>query len=290
MIGWLVTLGLAAALPLSAIFRGIVHVGTAPLIVTHPTGKPILSLGSDVVLPHGSGALVVAVLGNVHIAGPASDDVVALDGRVYLNRRARVRGDVLSVLGAIYMEQGARVDQRIGGAVHVWNGQALPRQRNVAAAALQNVRLGLAAGLALLLVGTCLVVVFPWQVVLIASTLREAPYKSFAAGIMSILVFLFLIVPLGLSLAGLPFALLLASAAFLAWLFGLCAIAVIAGRRLARGAVSLVWASATGLLVLALGMAVPFVGPLLVTGAGLIGAGALAVALVGRSQPLTPLR
>lgn len=288
--GWLVTLALSAVLPLSAIFHGVVHVGTAPLVVKTRPHTPILSFGSDVIVRHGSSSMVMAILGNVRIDGSVRDDVVAVDGRVYLQRGARVRGDVLSILGGIYRQPGSRVSGRLGGALHAWNGRTLPRQRNVGAAAMQNIRLGLAAGLALLLVGTCLVIVFPWQIVLIASTLRDAPYKSIAAGSMSVLIFLFLVIPLGLSLAGLPFALLLSGAASLAWLFGLCAVAVIMGRRVSRRPVSLVWASAAGLLVLALGMAVPFIGPILVTGTGLMGAGALAVALIGRSRPLAPLR
>jgi hypothetical protein len=150
-------------------------------------------------------------------------------------------------------------------------------------------RLGLAAGLALLLAGTCLVVVFPWQVVLISSTLRGAPLKSVAAGVMIFLTFVFLVVPLGLSLAGLPFALLLSAAAALAWLFGMAASAVLVGRFLAHGPVSLLWAAAAGLVGLALLMAVPVVGPLLVTLTGLSGAGALAVALISRARPAAPL-
>jgi hypothetical protein len=154
---------------------------------------------------------------------------------------------------------------------------------------MTSIRLGLAAGLALLLVGTCLTVVFPWQIVLISSTLRSAPVKSAVAGIMSLIIFVFLVVPLGLSLAGLPFAVLLTGAASLAWLFGITASAVVVGRFVSHGPVSLVWATAAGLVLLAVGMAVPLVGPLAITLLGLTGAGALAVALLGRARPAAPL-
>ena len=287
--GWLLALALSSALPLSAIFRGVVHVGTGPLLLDAPARKPLVSIGSDVVLRRGAQSIVVVLIGNVQVDGRVSEDIVTVDGRAYLRREAAVHGDVLSILGGIYRQPGARVSGRMGGALHAWDGRALARRRDVGAAAWQNIRLGLAAGLALLLVGTCLIIVFPWQIVLIASTLRESPYKSMAAGSIALLIFLFLVVPLGLSLAGLPFALLLTGAACLAWLFGLSAVAVVVGRRVSRGPVSLVWASAAGLLLIALGMAVPFVGPVLVTIVGLTGAGALAVALIGRAYPVSPI-
>ena len=140
-----------------------------------------------------------------------------------------------------------------------------------------------------MLVGACLTVVFPWQIVLISSTLRASPLKSVGAGLACLVAFVFLVVPLGLSLAGLPFALLLSGAAFLAWLFGMAAAAVLVGRAAARGSVPLLWATAAGLVILALVMAIPVVGPLSVSLAGLTGAGALAVALVGRAGHATPL-
>lgn len=290
ILGWLLVLALASALPLSAVFHGIVHLGPGSLTFARRVDRPVFALGSDVTMMRGSSSPVFALLGNVRVEGTVDDDVVTVDGRIYLDEHAHVKRDVLSVLGGVYRRGGARVDGRIGGALHSWNGNFRPAPHDVGGAALRNVRLGLAAGLALLLVGSCLVIVFPWQVVLIATTLRDAPVKSVAAGLLGLLVFVFLVVPLGLSLAGLPFALLLTGAGALAWLFGIAAAAVVLGRTVARGPVSLIWASAAGLLALALAMSVPFVGPLLVTATGLAGAGALAVALVGRAYPVTPLR
>jgi hypothetical protein len=150
-------------------------------------------------------------------------------------------------------------------------------------------RLGLAAGLALMLVGTVLTIVFPWQVVLIATTLRSAPVKSVLAGAMSLIIFLFLVIPLGLSLAGLPFAVLLTGAASLAWLFGITSCAVVLGRMVARGPVSLLWATAAGLVVVTLVLSVPLIGVLAVSFLGLSGAGALAVALLSRARPAAPM-
>lgn len=287
--GWLLVLALSASLPISAVFHGIVHVGTRPYHVDGTLDKPLVSLGSDVELPRGARSVVVAIFGDIHLHGTARDDLVVLRGSVYLSPGSDVGGDVLPILGGVYKASGVRVHGRLGGALHSWSGQGQVRGRNVGAALTTSVRLGLAAGLALLLVGTCLIVVFPWQVVLIATTLRDAPVKSVAAGMMNLLIFVFLVVPLSLSLAGLPFAILLTGAASLAWLFGLTASAVVVGRALAHGTVSLMWAAAAGLVVLAVAMAVPFLGPVAVTLVGLTGAGALAVAMLNRAYPATPM-
>lgn len=285
ILGWVIVLGLSAALPLSAVFNGVIHLGPSPFVARTVLTRPVIAIGSNVDLPRGSRAVVVTVVGHIRLHGRATDDLVALDGRVYLYRNARVDGDVLSILGGIYEAPGVRAMGRLGGALHPWSGSSAAVQRNVGAMLETSVRLGLAAGLALLLIGTCLTIVFPWQVVLIATTLRAAPAKSGAAGVLSLIIFVFLVVPLSLSVAGLAFATLLVGAASLAWLFGITAVAVVLGRLLSRRAVSLVWASAAGLVVIALGLTIPVLGAVLVTVIGLVGAGALAVALLSRSRP-----
>lgn len=287
--GWLAALALSAILPLSALFHGIVHAGPSPYVARRVQTAPVISFGGDVVLQRGSQSVVVALLSNVLVSGRARDDVVALGGTVYLQRGSRVDGDVVAMLGSIERAKDVAVTGRLGGALHAWNGQTRAHQRNLATFLFKNVRLGMAAGLALLLIGTCLTIVFPWQVMLISTTLRGAPIKSTVVGLLSLLTFVFLVVPLGLSLAGLPFALLLTGAASLAWLFGMTSAAVLIGRALSRQPMSLLWATAAGLIIFALGMAVPLAGPLLVALIGLMGAGALAVALLDRANPSVPL-
>ncbi len=287
--GWTVILCLSALLPLSAIFHGIVHVGPGAVTVDPHRRTPVLSLGGNVRLPRGSGSVVVVLFGDVWAHGTVGDDVVTARGRIYLEPHTRVMGDIVSVLGGIYRAPGVSMTGRVGGALHVWNGRSPEPSRAFLPFLLSTMRLGMAAGLALLLIGTCLTVVFPWQIVLISSTLRGSPVKSTAAGLLSLLTFLFLVVPLGLSLAGLPFALLLTGAAILAWLFGITAASVVLGRALARNPASLLWAAGAGLIALALGMSVPVAGPLIVLLLGLAGAGALAVALLGRGSPVVPV-
>ena len=284
---WLLLLCLSATLPLAAIFRGVIYLGPDELVSHSALQKPVIAIGANVTLPKGARSVVVAIGGNVRVNGTATDDLIALGGSIYLGSHSREQEDVLAILGSVYKQPGAVLQGRTGGPLRPWDGYTM-KQHNLLAALGNSIRLGLAAGIALLLVGICLTVVFPWQVVLISSTLRTAPIKSTGAGFASLLAFVFLVVPLGLSLAGLPFALLLTGAAFLAWLFGMAAAAVLVGRTVARGSVPLLWATAAGLVVLAVVMAVPVIGPLTVSLAGLTGAGALAVALINRGRPATP--
>jgi hypothetical protein len=286
--GWLLLLALSATLPLSALFHGVVRVGPSTLRSVSQLQRPVISLGGNVSLPRGARSVVVVVGGDITTDGETADDLIAIAGNVYIGSHATVKGDVLPVAGAAYEQNGAHTHGRIGGPLRPWDGHSI-RRRSILGAIANSIRLGLAAGLALLLVGTCLTVVFPWQVVLISSTMRTSPWKSTGAGLACLVAFVFLVVPLGLSLAGLPFALLLTGAAFLAWLFGMAAAAVLVGRVVARGSVPLLWATAAGLIVLAVIMAVPVIGPVAVTLAGLTGAGALAVALVSRARPASPL-
>lgn len=287
-LGWLAALALASLLPIAALFHGIVHLGPGELRLSAASDAPVIALGSSVRAPAGTRSVVVVIAGDVWAGGHIRDDVVVFDGRVYLNRRSHVIGDVLAVLGTIYLGPGVTVDGRLGGAMRHWDGKTAAAEHRVRQMIVNSIRLGLAAGLALLLAGACLTIVFPWQIVLISTTFGSFPAKSIGAGAMCALTFLFLVVPLGLSLAGLPFAVLLTAAAALAWLFGMTAIAVSLGRLVARRPAPLLWASAAGLVVLAGIMAVPVIGPLAVSLTGLAGAGALAVALIDRSRPFHP--
>lgn len=288
-LGWLLLLALSAVLPITALLRGSLSIGWTELVVPSVGRAPLVTIGRSVDLMAGSRSVTVTIGADIQVHGHVTDDLLAFGGRIFLARGARIDGDVLTVLGGVYRQPGARTNGRVGGGLHTWNGRAVPAGHNLPGLVGNSMKLGLAAGLALLLAGTCLTIVFPWQVVLISSTLRGSPLKSLVAAVMILLTFVFLVVPLGLSLAGLPFALLLSAAASLAWLFGMTSFAVVLGRLLGNKPASLLWTSAAGLVTLALAMAVPLVGPIVVTTVGVVGAGALAVALVGRARPSVPL-
>jgi hypothetical protein len=285
---WSAAFVLAVTVPVLAFVRGTVWIGPTAFHARTPLHHPLLSVGADVWLPHGSSAVVIAVLGRIHAEGRLSDDVANLGGPIYLQKGTIVERDVVSIGDAVYRAPEVRITGRVGGQMFVWNGSGSPGRLIWPLDLWHFSRLSFAAGLALLLICTCIAVAFPWQTVVVANNLFRGMLRSALAGLMGIFLFVFLAVPLGMSLFGLPFALLLAVAAAAAWLLGLTAAAVTIGRYLAcwRGhEAGLLWAVVSGMFASALVLAVPVIGPLLVGLAGTTGAGSLALIIVDRARP-----
>lgn len=232
--------------------------------------------------------MVISVLGSVHVSGTASDDVATLNAPIYLNPGAVVKRDILAVGSSVFRGPNVHIQGRVGGQMRPWAGRGNPGRQNWLAATWHYTRLSFAAGLALLLVCTCIALVLPWQTVLVANRLYSDLARSVVVGLMGVFLFAFLAVPLALSLFGLPFALLLSVAAAAAWLLGLAGASVRVGRSLARlrqHEASLLWAVVSGMFLVALVTAVPWVGPFLVGLAGATGAGSLALTMIDRARP-----
>jgi len=281
---WLAALALAAAIPLAAVFDGLVYVGQSDLVFAGAPAHPVVSFGRTIILAHGTHTLVIALGSDIKAHGNVTDDLLSAGGSVYLYPSARVRADVVTVMGVVYRARSSVVEGRLGGAVKHWNTRTSGGLA-VWPMLWRGARLGFAAGLALLLIVSTVIIVFPWQVVQTATTLQQHPWRSTAFGVVNVFIFTFLAVPLGLSLAGLPFALLLTAGGFLAWLLGVAAIAVLAGRALSRSPRPLLPSAALGLVALSVLMIVPVIGPVAVLTCGLMGAGSLAVSIVERTSP-----
>ena len=288
LVTWVVALALAASVPALAVVRGTVWIGPRSFTSASPLRHPLLAIGSDVYLPRGSRAMVISIGGQVHIGGIVGDDIAGLSAPIYLNSGARVRRDVVSVGDSVYRAPHVQVDGRVGSQMVSWSGSGTPGGGNLLAETWHYSRLSFAVGLALLLICTCIAVTLPWQTVLVANNVHRDLLRSAVAGLMGVFLFAFLAVPLGLSLFGLPFALLLAVAASAAWLVGLTGAAVTLGRylaRLRRHEAGLLWAVVSGMFVGAFVIAIPWVGPIIVGLAGVTGAGSLALAMIGRARP-----
>ena len=285
---WVIALAAAASIPALAVLRGTIWVGPGCYTAHGRLTHPLIALGACVNAPKGSNSIIVSIGGPVHLAGPVKDDVVDLGSAIYLNPGTVVKRDIVSLGESVYRAPRVRVQGRVGGEMVPWNGQGTPGAHNWLVATWHYSGLSFAVGLALLLICTCLAIAFPWQTVLVANNLyREAP-RSVAAGLMGLFLFAFLVVPLGLSLFGLPFALLLLVAGAAAWLLGLTAVAVVVGRYLARlrnHDAGLLWVVVSGMFVVALAGAIPWVGVCLVGLAGATGAGSLALTMITRARP-----
>jgi hypothetical protein len=232
--------------------------------------------------------MVIDILGQVHVGGVVSDDIATIASPIYLQPGARVKRDIVSVGDSVYRAPHVQVDGRVGSQMIAWSGSGAPGSRNWVSETWHYSRISFAVGLALLLVCTCIALTLPWQTVLVANNIYRDLLRSAVAGLMGVFLFMFLAVPLGLSLFGLPFALLLAVAAVAAWLVGLTGAAVTAGRYLARlrgHDAGLLWAVVSGMFVGSFVIAVPWLGPIVVGLAGITGAGSLALAMIGRARP-----
>jgi len=285
---WALALAVALSVPVVALLRGTVWIGPGSYVSRTRLDHPLFSIFGTVTLQKGSNDLVISLFGPVHVSGTVKDDIAAVGSGIYLHPGAVVKSDVVSIGSSVYRASNVAVSGRIGGDTVAWNGVGSPGATNWFEATWRYSGLSFAAGLALLLICVCIAVAFPWQTVLVSNNLHRETGRSLIAGIMGIFLFLFLVVPLGLSLFGLPFALLLAVAAAAAWLLGLTAAAVVVGRRIAtlrRHDAGLLWAVVSGMFVIAVAGAVPWIGVLVVGLAGSAGAGSLGLTMIARSRP-----
>ena len=286
---WILALCIAGSIPLLALLRGTVWIGPGAYVANTRLNHPLFAIGSDVTLRHGSNDLVISVFGPINVFGKVADDVADFGSAIYLHPSAHINKDLVSIGNSVYRAPHVRISGRVGGQMVAWNGEGTPGSTNWFEATWRYSGLSFAAGLALLLICVGIGIAFPWQTVLVSNTLHRELVRSLVAGLMGLFLVGFLVIPLGLSLFGLPFALLLAIAAAAAWLLGLTAAAVITGKRLARlrqHDATLLWAVVSGMFFLAVAGAVPWIGVIIVGLAGTAGAGSLALTMVARSRPV----
>jgi len=267
-----------------------------------------LRAGDLVVL--GRGAVVegvltgtlVAVGGTVRVAGLVEKDVIAFGGDVVVEAGAQIRGDVLAVGGTVRSPAGTA--SSVGGrvltvgeleAAFAAELQTSPLAARPASGLLLAFRLVLL--LLWLVLGLLLVRVAPRPVSVAAGLLpgRLATMATLgaAAVLSSLLVsaFLLLVLP---AMAGLVVTALLLAVLGASKAFGLAAVFVAVGRRLARGArrgsplFGDPAALALGLALLGILSLVPVAGPLVWAVASLLGIGA-ALVVAARRAALRPV-
>lgn len=265
-----VALALALLTPLRAWQTGALRWGDTNL--ADPSAGTVLVLNGNASLPTGLNGGLSVILGNVRVTGTVQGDVVAVLGSVVLSTGAVVQGDVIAVGGRVdNVAQGRVMGDVIGSAPLL----AQPPRSDAA-----RLRLAIAAWIGLLLLGITLSALFPWPMLLVAATARRFTWQSMLTASGAGIGLLLVIVPLALSVAGLPIAIALLLVTLLAWAFGLVAVGVALGRRLLRPFgrnSSILLAAVCGLGVLGAISALPFVGPLFVVAAGLLGAGAAVI-------------
>jgi hypothetical protein len=254
----------------------------------------VVALGRDLLLEGRAAAGVAVLNGSARIAGRVDGDVVVLGGHAELDPEAVVDGDVFVLGGTIDARPGSSVTGRTvayptapGALLVLAEGPALglsPWSRVVVGAKLALLAAWLVTAMAL--VGAA------WPAIeSTAAAIAEAPLRSFATGLVSViamlLLALFLSAFLGVA-AGVPLLVLLGLAALVLKLWGTIAVCALLGERIARAAR---WRGAGPLASTLYGLAllgalkfVPWVGVWAWTAVTLVGVGASLQTKLGKRE------
>ncbi len=284
---WLLAVLLALAMPTMILVRGDVWLGPASFDATNRPNHSLIVIAGDVSLEEGMDYPLVVILGNVQINGAMHDVLVTVGGNVFLRRHAMVDEAIVVLGGQVFRAPGAVIQGTVGAKLQDWSEGQVVASSLERVNLVRQVQLGLAAGLGLLLVCLVVVAAVPWSVVVTAATARRYPIRSGLAGLTGLVAVPFVVLPLTLSLVGLPLAVLLSLGTVLTWLIGLTGIGFLLGQCLLGSQpehTSYLRVLIVGLTPILLVLAVPVLGPLVVGAVGVLGAGARIVAFVERER------
>lgn len=289
---WLAAILLIAAMPLIIVIRGEVWLGPAAFTPESPQLRPLIVIAGDVSVSGASVAPLIVLGGDATVDGVLSDDLVVIGGNIYLDRHAVINSSLVALIGQTYRAPDAQIQGAIGSAAHEWTNYPLTNRAIEQVDLIRQVRLGLAAGLGLLLLCLVIAAMLPWSIIITAATARYAPIRSALAAVTGLLAVPLLLLPLTLSLIGMPLAVLLSLGAVVVWLVGLTAAGFLIGRWLigeTAGQYGYLRVVVVGLAPILLSLAIPVLGPLFVGAVGFLGAGARMVSFVEKSRALVAM-
>ncbi len=277
----------------------VVGEGAAPrhAIVVDTGDAGLVRVFADATVPAGETIQgdVVAVFGSVDVAGSVAGDAVAVFGSVRLHPGAKVEGDAVAIGGVLDHPAGAQVGGQSVALGFFLPGWGPPTLRVL----LSIVFVG---WLGTLFVAWMAALLFPERMLRIGGTASRHTAGSFFLGLLSAPLFVIALVILGITLIGIPFAILLFFIYPLAIWIGQIAASYVLGCKLLRrkpGEGGLMGPIAMGTLLVGLlfvagaAFAIPegpartlslfftLLGMLLMVGLSIIGTGALILSRVG---------
>jgi len=284
---WLLAVLLAVAMPTLILVRGDVWLGPAAFNAANRPNHSLIVIDGDVSLREGMDYPLVVILGDVQVDGPMHDVLVTVGGNVFLDSHAVVDEAIVVFAGQVFRAPDAVVTGAIGATVRDWASQQEIHRPLEHVDLLRQAQLGLVTAFALLLLCLVVAAALPWSVVVTAATARRYPIRSVLAGLTGLLAVPFLMLPLTLSLVGLPLAMLLSFGAVLIWLVGLTASGflmgqVVLGRRPEQ--TSFLRVLIVGLAPILVVLVVPVLGLMVVGAVGILGTGARIVSFVERER------
>lgn len=274
-----------AAVPASAILRGVVRLGAVHIGPNEEWRAPLLILGGPAVIDGTTDAPVVVAGGDLRIAGRAADDLIALPGSITVAPSATVLGNAISVGGETSVAPSASIAGSVIGSRIVRSPDGSQPSESAWMFLVGRLRLAGLAVSALLLLGLGVWTLLPWPALVTTATARRFRLRSALLGFGTLVWAPLIVAPLAVSLAGLPLALLLVLALVGLWLVGVVSTAVRLGHRLlslGHRPHSMLTATLAGLICLGLLPALPLVGSIALLLAGCIGLGAALVAVWDR--------
>ena len=251
----------------------------------------VVKIGSDVTIEEGTKVHnVLAIGGQVTVDGVVENNIVALGGSVVLTRTAVVRGNVFALGGIIVRGRGAEIHGNVteinADDISSAIANALSEEWEGWSWIFAIVSVAIFLGVLLLTVLT--VFLIPKPVRLIASAVREKPFKVTVWGLAGLVLVVPLAVLLAVSVVGIVLIPLEMAIVLCAVLIGFISVSQLVGQKLfailKRQDQSMMRETVWGLIVLWLIGWIPYVGWMVKVCAIVLGLGGVLLTRFGTNQ------
>ena len=216
---------------------------------------------------------VVVIGGGSRINGPVGGNVFTIGGRVVLEAKARIDGDVTGIGRGVEVHPGALVRGKTVdmGFSRFHRGRGWVAFYPYPGAFWRGMNAVAVAALAVLLGA-----LFPGALDNVAGALSRQPGRSLLMGLLLAIAFVPGVLFLVLTIVGIPLIAVLVSGLVAAWMMGYAAVALLIGRRITgEGRLGMIVEILVGVVLLGLVRFLPVFGGLLGIAAVLFGLGAV---------------
>ena len=237
---------------------------------------------------------VVVFGGSANVLGTVTGDVTVIGGSATVHDGAHVMGDATAVGGSLEVQDGATVDGDVGVVggmlrrgedAHIGGEERTDeraskhreaREAGDGGGVLASIGSALASSALLFVFGAILLALATSRMDTLQSELASRPMRSFALGIVGLLVFGLLAIAFTLTLIGIPVVIIGSVVGVVAGYAGICAVLTVAGRALIRHKTSNPYIHlALGCLLFMIAKALPFIGTFVLLAVMLLGIGTL---------------
>lgn len=260
---------------------------TPPAAANGTTGSIVRISGNIVVaadeVVHGD---VVSIMGNVEVYGTVYGNVVTVLGNTTVGANGRIVGDTVAVLGNL----DAHKDSSISGSTVNIVGSGDLGDVDFPGMIIQSFsrnvfKLNLARKIIKLittvLLATVIVALFPIVTERIKKCVQANPGKSALVGLLAWVAIVPIITITALTIIGIPLAVLMGAAVWVAGRLGEAALVLLIGRAILKDTQSEPAVAAFGALLLGVTVMIPLVGALVGLAVGLITIGAVTLTRFG---------